>query len=470
MPGVSKRILLMGAGKSATVLIEYLQQSSLENGWHFILADINVTVAKQKWGMFERSVGSCIELDCTDTIKRQNAITDADVVISMLPTSLHGMVATDCANIGRSLFTASYVDDTMRALSSVVLDKQLLFLAECGLDPGIDHMSAMELLTRIKSAGGIISSFKSHCGGLVALESDNNPWHYKISWNPRGIVLAGKAGAEFLHDGSIRSLKYEQIFSESTGTVNVEGMQLAYYHNRNSLDYIDAYGFTGDDSIMGWTRTTLRYPQFMSGWDAVIRLKLTSTKSMFEIDRTNLATVAKWLRFHLDAEGLLPLYIEFMANPALQEQLTFAGLTFDNEETIPPLSISCNAEVLMWLLEDRWVMKDTDKDMVVMMHEIDYSMPAGLGDGLSSHTSTPCSTKRQTYHVSSSLVLNGSDNLRTAMAKTVGLPLAMAVVSFLKGDLKLTGLQTPAHREVYSILLPQLASEGVVFNENICMT
>jgi saccharopine dehydrogenase-like NADP-dependent oxidoreductase len=232
-------ILVFGAGKSSTVLIDYLKRETQRRQWELTVADADLQTVIQKLGTEMHT--HAVQLDITNTEKRRSLIASADVVISLMPPALHYHVAMDCLDLGKHLLTASYVDDQIKALQQQIAEKGLLFLCEMGLDPGIDHMSAMQLIHTIKAKGGKIHSFLSHCGGLVAPESDNNPWHYKISWNPRNVVLAGKAGAVFLKNGEEQALSYEQLFRAS-GNVTIPGLgELAYYANRDSLSYIPKY-------------------------------------------------------------------------------------------------------------------------------------------------------------------------------------------------------------------------------------
>src|SRR5258708_1166566 len=205
-----KKILLFGAGKSATVLIEYLLENAEKEGWQLIVVDANLDLVKTKIG--NSPTGFALSFDISNGEERKKYINDADIVISLLPPALHYIVAKDCVELKKNLLTASYVDDAIKNLQPEIAKRQLLFLCEMGLDPGIDHMSAMKMINEIHSKGGRVISFQSHCGGLVAPESDNNPWRYKVSWNPRSVVLAGKAGARYKENGEEKRLTYENLF------------------------------------------------------------------------------------------------------------------------------------------------------------------------------------------------------------------------------------------------------------------
>ena len=435
---MSQTILIIGAGKSATVLIQYLQQKAVENDWYILLADGDEAIAKNKWNNAPN--GTALGIDIENNLDRQNLVQKADIVVSMMPAQLHFLVAKDCLHFGKPLFTASYVDDNMRSIASEIEAKQLLFLCEMGLDPGIDHMSAMAIIDEIHQKGGKITSFKSHCGGLVAPESDDNPWHYKISWNPRNIILAGKAGAIYLENGATISKDYSTIF-EQAPVVDLPGIgHLAFYPNRNSLSYIDTYHLHG---VKDFVRTTLRYPAFCIGWNAIVQLHLTDETV---VDLAPNTTVKNWFESHIQQKGLEQILEKFTQDPAIKVQLEFIGLY---EPTPIPSQFNSNASILQWLLEGKWKLTATDKDLVVMLHEIEYSIGT-----------------RQ-FKLDSSMVLTGEDAINTAMATTVGLPLAMGVCAYLNGEIKMTGLHIPIDARIYQPILKSLAEEGIVFEETL---
>ena len=429
-------ILILGAGKSASVLIQYLQQQAVKNGWYIILADGDKQLAEKKWNNAQN--GHAIGFDIENDKERNQYIQDSAIVVSMLPAFLHILVAKDCVHQNKPLFTASYVDENMKALEAEIKAKNLLFLCEMGLDPGIDHMSAMELIHRIQKKGGKITGFKSHCGGLIAPESDNNPWHYKISWNPRNIILAGKAGAVFLEDGKTKQIHYNSLFSEAP-IIQVPGYgELSYYPNRNSLSYIDTYQLQG---ISNFVRTTLRNTQFCKGWDAMIQLGLTSEDIILNEGQLN---IKQWFNQHIKNNHLENLFNSLKLNEYLNQQFQFLGF---EEETIIPSTFNTNAQILQWILENKWKLESTDKDLVIMMHEITYTLD------------------NQIHQVQSSLVVKGKNDIETAMATTVGLPLAMAVCAFLKGELNITGLHIPIDPIIYQPILKALHHEGICFKE-----
>ncbi|MFZ1529482.1 MAG: saccharopine dehydrogenase C-terminal domain-containing protein [Ferruginibacter sp.] len=497
-------ILLFGAGKSATVLIDYLLKEAETNNWQIIIADANRQLIEEKTKKHPRS--AAIAIDINDETARHELIKKANLVISMMPPQLHILIAKDCIEYGKHLLTASYVDDETRKLDAAAKEKGVLFLCEMGLDPGIDHMSAMKLFDGIREKGGTITSFKSHCGGLVAPESDDNPWHYKISWNPRNILLAGKAGAVYKENGKEISEKYEDLFNAGRGvdTGNEEIGFLSYYPNRNSLSYIDLYNLHEAATFM---RTTLRHPDFMYGWNNVIELKLTDETPAYETDGKTLQQFfqehmqkygfGEWVNEKLSAsltqsKLMLEKLMEMMeaeeeaeeegeevpdsfmmvnekgalqnveldevknkAAAAVAAQMHTANLTLkqlfylgmSDNETLINKGFCSAADITQLCLEKKLALNPDDKDMIVMLHEIDYTLNG------------------EKKSVTATLIVKGEDALRTAMAKTVGLPLGIAAKLILNGQLKMSGVHIPVAKEIYEPLLPELEKRGISFKE-----
>jgi len=440
-----KTILLFGAGKSATVLIDYLIKEATSNQWQIIIADADKNQVLSKTN--HAPVTEAVQIDITKAEQRGDLVQKADIVISMMPPALHFLVAQDCVALGKNLLTASYVDEKIKTLQNDINSKELLFLCEMGLDPGIDHMSAMKMIDTIKAAGGNITSFKSHCGGLVAPESDNNPWHYKISWNPKNIIMAGSAGAVYKEANAIIEKEYHNVF-EHCNTVFFPGLtEMAWYPNRDSLSYIPVYKL---ETAATFIRTTLRYPAFCRGWDYVVNLGLTDTEDHDNI--MDCETYADWLERKLylvemtemDLAEYADLYVDEAYQEELVNQFTFLGLTAN---TKLPKSAQCSADILQAAAEIKLGMQPQDKDMIVMLHEISYEL------------------NRQQHFIKSSLVVKGEDSLRTAMAKTVGLPLGIAAKLILNGTITLKGLQIPTAKEIYEPVLRELEAHDIKFTE-----
>jgi len=435
-----KIILLFGAGKSTSALIKYLLEHSSSDDFELWVADANPALAAQK--IKGNSNGRPVQLDISNAEERAELIRKSDVVISMMPPSLHILVAGDCLKEGKNLLTASYADQSMKALDDEVREKGLLFLCEMGLDPGIDHMSAMQIIEKIRSKGGRIHTFNSHCGGLVAPQSDDNPWHYKITWNPRNVVLAGKGGARFLQHGQVQEMAYSHLFDadRKVSTGNQQTPYLSYYPNRDSLPYISLYGLTDCQNFM---RTTLRYPEFMSGWLQMIELGFTDEALKYQ---TNNMSIADFLKQHLRSRQIDFEKPGAFITPLFAQQLEFLGLHDHN--TMINLGEVSIIDIVLFILQKKLVLNENDKDLVVMIHEFGYDL-----DG-----------KSNTLHCA--LYLEGEDQLLTAMAKTVGLPLGIAARMILNGSIKEKGVHIPIRKEIYTPVLNELSKQGVRFIES----
>ena len=423
-----KQILLFGAGKSATSLIRYLIAIAPARNWQLVVAESNLSLAESKIGA--APCAKAVRLSVEDEQERDRLVQEADIVISLLPPTLHYGVALSCLKKKKHLLTASYVDDSIRALAPAIRDSGLLFLCEMGLDPGIDHMSALHFIEGIKSNGGQILSFLSHTGGLVAPESDDNPWHYKISWNPRNVVLAGAAGARYKEGGQIVTREYAALFGQ-TGQIDLpETGPLAWYPNRDSLPYMGLYGLEEAETFI---RTTLRYPAFCRAWSPIVRAGLTDDRELVRgrEDRT----IADW------SAPILP-YVD----KDNRELLEFLGLF----EPLPfPPQAQTAADILQFLLETRLAMRPQDRDMIVMQHEIGF-----MREGKYSLEK-------------STLIVKGEDHWHTAMARTVGLPLGIAAKLLLEGKIPLRGLHIPILPELYIPVLRELEQQGIRFEQTI---
>ncbi|HEY8734033.1 MAG TPA: saccharopine dehydrogenase C-terminal domain-containing protein [Puia sp.] len=422
-----KSIVVFGAGKSSACLIDYLIRLCTEKNWMLFIGDADVDALKKKHTTSTRVTP--VQVNVEDSVERNALLLKGDLIISLLPPHLHILIARDCIINSKILLTASYIDAEIRNLAPQVSEKKLFFLYEMGLDPGIDHMSAMQIIHRIQRSGAIITVFRSHTGGLVAPESDDNPWHYKISWNPANVVRAGATGATYKEEDKIQNMGYENLF-ENNKEVEIKPMgRFAWYPNRDSLAYIPIYGL---ESAHSFVRTTLRHPEFCRGWKNLVKAGLTDDKKIIS---PSLATISAWSKPIL-------VYVDD-SNRRMYEQL---GL-FENT----PLTVNkcSSAKILQTLIEKNWKMKESDKDMILMLHEFEYEL------------------KGQKHILKSSLIVKGQNMARTAMAKTVGLPLGIAAKLILEGKMKLTGLHIPIIPEIYEPVLEELALEGIRFTEEI---
>ncbi len=438
-------ILLFGAGKSTTVLIDYILKYSESEQWKIIVVDANLQLAKSKTAGHPNA--RAFSFDINNTTERYDIIGKADIVISMLPPALHLLVAKDCITCKKNLLTASYIDPAMLGLKKEIENHNLLFLCEMGLDPGIDHMSAMQIFDKIKSAGGIIKSFKSHCGGLLAPENDDNPWHYKISWNPINIVNAGKLGAVYKEHNETIELDYYEVF-EDCRTVHIGTTEYAWYPNRNSVAYIPLYGLHNAETVI---RTTLRHPDYCTAWHAAVLAGLTDSENETTVRNFRGKSFNYWfvssLNFYAKAQNLedfLTRYIERDHHKTVTDLFNYLGITSDDKI---PDTANTSADILKYLLETKLPLKNTDKDQVLMLHEIEYETAGTIKT------------------LKSTLKVIGDNNVYTAMAKTVGLTLAIAAKHILKGTIAVKGLVVPTVKEIYEPVLAELAINGIVFTE-----
>jgi saccharopine dehydrogenase-like NADP-dependent oxidoreductase len=440
-----KKVLVIGAGRSTVSLIDYLIKNAVSCNWHVTVADMDLKLAQSKTGKSANT--DAIQLDVSNEEQRKTEISKADFVISMLPAFMHAPVAKNCVELGKHLATASYVSEQMQAFDKEAKQKGILLLNECGLDPGIDHASAMKIIDEVHSKGGEIISFKSFCGGLVAPESNDNPWGYKFSWNPRNVILAGQGTAHYLENGEIKYIPYNRVFTQ-TEIINIDGCgSFEAYANRDSLGYREPYGLKNVKTLL---RGTLRMPGYCNAWNIFVKLGLTD--DTYIIKNADKITYSELLASFLpkgsnDLRGRLKDFMRMEATPEALDKIEWLGF-FNNVKI--EMKEGSPAQLLQNLLEKKWLLKDNDKDMIVMQHifEIDNSKNAELPK-----------------KITSSLVVKGEDQNHTAMAKTVGLPLAICIKNFLTGKFNLTGVQIPTDKQIYLPLLDELKNLGVVFEE-----
>ncbi len=438
-------ILIAGAGKSSIYLIQYLLTHAPRNKWKVIVADgdINAIAEKIKGSPYAEAAA----IDISKASDREPLVKRSDIVISLMPPHLHIHLAKDCLKHKKNLITSSYISDEMRAMDSAVKEAGLMFMCEMGLDPGIDHMTANKIIHSIHRVAGSIISFKSYCGGLVAPESDNNPWHYKFSWNPKNVITAGMDGAKYLQNGKEVDVPYEKMF-EHNKKVKVDDLgMLAYYPNRDSLRYLDIYDVPDIKTFM---RATLRYPAFCKGWNALIMLGLTRQDDAFE---TKGYTYASWIKNKsgYSDKGTLQQHVAQLLgieeNDKVMSMLAWLGL-FDEISLKPGKQSS--AEILLSVLNEKWQMASIEKDMVAMQHEIEYMH------------------KDRKIKLTSTMVINGENREYSAMAKTVGLPIAILARMVLNKKIKPpTGVLMPTMPSVYRPVLTELTHHGIVFTDEV---
>ena len=440
-----RTILIIGAGRSASSLIQYLLEKSEKEQLHLIIGDLSLELAQKKTNNHPNATP--IALDIFNAQQRQDAIQKATIVISMLPAHLHIEVAKDCVLFQKHMVTASYISEAMQALDAEAKAKGLIFMNEIGLDPGIDHMSAMKVIDEIIEKGGKMLLFESFCGGLVAPESDTNIWNYKFTWAPRNVVLAGQGGAaKFIQEGAYKYIPYCNLFRR-TEFLEVEGYgRFEAYSNRDSLKYRSVYGL---DDVLTLYRGTIRRVGFSKAWNMFVQLGMTDDSYVMEGSEamTYRQFVNSFLPYHptdsveLKMRHILKIDQDDIMWDKLVELDLFSRIKKVGLKNATP------AQILEKILSDSWTLQPEDKDMIVMYHKFGYEL-----NGITSQ-------------IDSKMVCIGDDQMYTAMAKTVGLPVAMATLLILNGKIQTSGVQLPIQKEVYEPILKELESYGVVFNE-----
>ncbi|MBR9832269.1 saccharopine dehydrogenase [bacterium] len=442
-----KKILLIGAGRSTISLIDYLLENLEKENWTLLVGDQNIDFAKSKIG--EHSRASAIAFDVTDDEQREQEISDSDIVISMLPAHMHVSVAKDCIRFKKNMVTASYVSKEMRALEQDAIANGVTIINEIGVDPGIDHMSAMKVIDEIRGKGGKIEEFETFTGGLIAPESDDNPWNYKFTWNPRNVVLAGQGGAvKFIQSGTYKYIPYHKLFRR-TEIIDVEGYgKFEGYANRDSLMYRSVYQL---EDIKTMYRGTLRRPGFSRAWNVFVQLG--ATDDSYQIENSDQMTFRDFINLFLayNPNDSVELKLKHYLNMHQDDVELFDKLEWlDIFKSIRiPLKNASPAQILQYILERKWSLSKEDKDMIVMWHKFVYELDGSI------------------HELHSSMVVKGEDSLRTAMAKTVGYPVAIAAKMLLKGVIDRPGIQIPIAREIYEPVLSELKRYGVDFKEKL---
>lgn len=439
-----KTILILGAGLSASSLIRYLLERSIEHNWQVRVVDQDIEMVKRKIGGHPNGVA--LSLNALDANERRPEINKADLVISMLPARFHVEVAKDCINLKTNLITPSYISPEMKALDEAAKDAGIVIMNEIGVDPGIDHMSAMKIIHEITAKGGELTSFKSFCGGLIAPEYDNNPWNYKFTWNPRNVVVAGQGGAAcFIDHSEYKYIPYNRLFGRLY-KMEIEGYgEFDGYANRDSLSYRKTYGIENIPTIF---RGTLRRPGFCQAWNVFIELGMTD--DTYKMENSEFLTPRSFLNAFLPynpTRSVEDKFKDFLREERLElyDKFHWLGL-FDGTSPIG-LPNATPAQMLEKILVGKWVLEPNDKDMLVMYHEFEYLLNG------------------QRSCIKSSMVNIGEDPTYTSMANTVGLPAAIAAKMILKGDLQTKGVTLPIQKEVYTPILNELETFGISFIE-----
>ncbi len=415
-----KTVLLLGVGRSTHTLIKYLISFSKELNIRVILADqmsnkfVDDYVRKKQCQF--------VKFDINNNEQRKSHISDSDLVISMLPPKFHYVVAKDCILFKKNLVTASYVSDEIQKLDLLAKKANIIILNEVGLDPGIDHISAMDIIDSLKDKGAKINSFKSFCGGLIAPQSDDNPWGYKFTWNPKNVILAGMSGASYLKDGKVKKLKYKEIFNNTEKVTIPNYGEFESYANRDSLHYKKKYNLIDAQTIV---RGTLRKSGFCEAWNVFVQLGMTLDDSTAQIIQ----------------KDIFLNHLRDLNSKEVNDKMEYLDL-FNNDKIN---NYNSPFSHLLDVLKKKWCLNDLDKDMIVMQHKFNYHL------------------NNKDHNLTLSMVVEGDDNIQTAMAKTVGLPVFFACKLILENKISLKGVRIPIYKEIYKPILKQLDNEGINF-------
>ena len=441
-----KKILVLGAGRSASSLIKYLLEQSIEFNWEILVADTNLDLAEKKINGHEKA--KAIHFDIFDEARREEVISQSDLVISMLPARFHIYAAEACIKFSKNLLTASYVSDDIKALDQQAVSNDTIILMECGLDPGLDHMSAMKVIDSIREKGHKLTAFETFTGGLIAPESEgSNPWKYKFTWNPRNVVLAGQGAVKFIQENRYKYIPYHKLFKRTEIVEIPEYGLFEGYANRDSLKYREVYGLQDLKTLY---RGTFRRPGYCRAWNIFVQLGATDDGYMMEDvkNMTHRQFINSFLAYNPtdSVELKLAHYMNLELESEEMFKLKWLGLF---EDELVGLDKGTPAQILEHILKKKWAMKEEDIDMIVMWHKFDF-----LDNGKAREVHSHC-------------VVKGQNSEDTAMSMTVGLPLGIAAKMILNGKIKAKGVQVPIVREIYAPILAELETNGITFEEKI---
>ncbi len=439
-----KNITILGAGLSATSLIDYLLQRAESYDWQIHIGDYDESIAIQKTNGNKR--GHAFRFDVNDAEQIETVISSTDIVVSMLPASFHHLIAESCVKHKKQMLTASYVSPEIKALDQGAKDSEIGIFMELGVDPGIDHMSAMKVIDKLRADGSNLHAFFSSTGGLVAPEFDNNPWNYKFTWNPRNVVLAGQGNSMFIRNGRYKYIPYQRLFKRIAHT-SIEGVgDFEIYPNRDSLKYRETYGLEDIPTIF---RGTMRRPGFAKAWDIFVQLGATDDTYAIEnsANMTYREFINTFLPYEQDTAVEVKLKAQFseIIDEDVFNKLQWLGI-FDNTKI--ELKNATPAQILQSIMERKLQLEDGDIDMIAMQHRFEFTTKSG-----------------EEKKIISSIVVRGESKEKTAMAITVGTPLAIATKMVATGDIKLVGVHVPVIPELYNPILDELEELGIKFTE-----
>ncbi len=433
-----KKVLILGAGMVVKPIVHYL----LDNQFKVTLA--SRTKEKADNILRGRTNGQAVAWTIEESDVLDRLIKTHDMVVSLLPYSHHVFVAKKCIAQRKNMITTSYVSEDMKALNSDAQKAGIIILNELGVDPGYDHMTAMDIIDRVHEAGGQVDGFYSLCGALCAPEASNNPFRYKFSWSPKGVIMAGNNDAQFLKDGEVIRLETSDLFKNPLSIDFPEVEDMHVYPNRDSLPYIDIYGIP---EVKTMFRGTFRYKNWCEALDLLKALNLTGydeldlegktyaqvTAEINGFETSNLKEEIK-LKFNIDDDHVGLKAIEWLG-------------VLENKRV--PLEKGSAFDLISDLMIEKMMMGDSERDMVIMQHIFNITKVTG---------------EKETI-ISRMLDYGNADY--TSIARTVALPAAIGAKMILDGEITDTGVHIPIKKSIYKPILNKLEALGITMTETI---
>ena len=436
---MTKKIVILGAGKSSSYLVKYLYLKRIE-------LDISISIVSNKYSNYLDEFESIDyqNIDINNSSKLISIIEKTYILISMLPPFMHFKIAKLCSDNGVNMITASYLNDEIKSLEKSFKKNNSFLFMEMGLDPGIDHMSAMKTIDNIKDKGDILE-FESYTGGLVKYDKKLNPWGYKFTWNPMNVILAGTEGAIYLRGNEKITIPYNNIFKDISIIKFSDGETYEGYPNRDSIKYKELYNL---NQIKSLKRGTLRNKSFCKTWSLLIDIGLTD--NLNKINNSNNMSYFDFFNYNIKAKNFDELKQilnkEYDISPKSQEfkNLEWSGF-FSNK--LIEIKNGTFSNFLLSILKDKWTLEKTDLDVIVMVHLFIYK------------------SKNKLKKLMSYLKIEGEDNIYTAMSKTVGLPIVALIEYIISTNFNQSGIHLPFDKKIYEPVLKKLNELNINFTE-----
>lgn len=469
-----KNVLILGAGRSSHFLIRNLLEHAAERGGTVTVAERQVEMAKAQ--LQGHPQGRAVAVDARDRLALGALVEGAELVLNFLPPLFQPAVARACLDADRSMISASYQDEKILQLDQEARDRGVALLTELGLDPGIDLMSAAEMIHRVEGRGGVIEVFESYGSGVPAPDSLNNPLSYAVTWNPRNVVMAAEHGAQYLAGGRLRMVPWHRIFAE-TWPVEVAGVgTMEAYPNRDSVSYRQSLELGAVHTLV---RGTLRYPGFAETWLQLVRLGLPNES--FHIPDLPQRTWAELVEIFLQPAGKegpgepglgassvrARVAQQLGLSPTGRVMGTLEWLGLFRDEPIG-VQVETAAQALTHLISERLTLPPEGRDMIILLNRLCVRFPEGGAAGSGSAAGSMAGgSGGHRERITATLVEKGTPGGVTAMARTVGLPAAITARLLLSGDLRITGAPLPTDPRIYRPVLRELEAAGVAFEETV---